>query len=187
MLVDGVDVREYRQYALRDRIAIALQKSELFTQSIGGNIAWGKPGAAPEQIRAAAVTAQADGFISGQPDGYVTPVAERGMSLSGGQKQRVSIARAVLKGAEILIFDDSTSALDLKTEADLYDALEKSRPDCTKIIVAQRIASVRRADRIVVLEDGCVAACGSHDELMRSCAAYRDIYDSQLGEEEKQG
>ena len=187
VLVDGVDVREYRQYALRDRIAIALQKSELFTQSIGGNIAWGKPGAAPEQIRAAAVTAQADGFISGQPDGYVTPVAERGMSLSGGQKQRVSIARAVLKGAEILIFDDSTSALDLKTEADLYDALEKSHPDCTKIIVAQRIASVRRADRIVVLEDGCVAACGSHDELMRSCAAYRDIYDSQLGEEEKHG
>ena len=187
VLVDGVDVRQYRQYALRDRIAIALQKSELFTQSIGGNIAWGKPGAAPEQIRAAAVTAQADGFISGQPDGYVTPVAERGMSLSGGQKQRVSIARAVLKGAEILIFDDSTSALDLKTEADLYDALEKSRPDCTKIIVAQRIASVRRADRIVVLEDGCVAVCGSHDELMRSCAAYRDIYDSQLGEEEKHG
>lgn len=182
-----VDVRQYKQYALRDRIAIALQKSELFTQSIGGNIAWGRPGAAPEQIRAAAVTAQADGFISGQPDGYVTPVAERGMSLSGGQKQRVSIARAVLKGAEILIFDDSTSALDLKTEADLYDALEKSRPDCTKIIVAQRIASVRRADRIVVLEDGCVAACGSHDELMRSCAAYRDIYDSQLGEEEKHG
>lgn len=182
-----VDVRQYKQYALRDRIAIALQKSELFTQSIGGNIAWGRPGAAPEQIRAAAVTAQADGFISGQPDGYVTPVAERGMSLSGGQKQRVSIARAVLKGAEILIFDDSTSALDLKTEADLYDALEKSRPDCTKIIVAQRIASVRRADRIVVLEDGCVAVCGSHDELMRSCAAYRDIYDSQLGEEEKHG
>ena len=187
VLVDGVDVREYRQYALRDRITIALQKSELFTQSIGGNIAWGKPGAAPEQIRAAAVTAQADGFISGQPDGYVTPVAERGMSLSGGQKQRVSIARAVLKGAEILILDDSTSALDLKTEADLYDALEKSHPDCTKIIVAQRIASVRRADRIVVLEDGCVAVCGSHDELMRSCAAYRDIYDSQLGEEEKHG
>ena len=187
VLVDGVDVREYRQYALRDRITIALQKSELFTHSIGGNIAWGKPGAAPEQIRAAAVTAQADGFISGQPDGYVTPVAERGMILSGGQKQRVSIARAVLKGAEILILDDSTSALDLKTEADLYDALEKSHPDCTKIIVAQRIASVRRADRIVVLEDGCVAACGSHDELMRSCAAYRDIYDSQLGEEEKHG
>ena len=187
VLVDGVDVREYRQRTLRDRIAIAQQKSELFTQSIGGNIAWGRPGAGAEQIRAAAVTAQADGFISAQPDGYVTPVAERGMSLSGGQKQRVSIARAVLKEAEILIFDDSTSALDLKTEADLYDALEKSHPDFTKIIVAQRIASVRRADRIVVLEDGRVAACGSHDELMRSCAAYRDIYDSQLGEEEKHG
>ncbi|MGN1249904.1 MAG: ABC transporter ATP-binding protein, partial [Candidatus Spyradocola sp.] len=187
VLVDGVDVRDYRQQALRDRIAIALQKSELFTQSIGGNIAWGKPGAGAEQIRDAAITAQADGFIASQPDGYVTPVAERGMSLSGGQKQRVSIARAVLRDAEILIFDDATSALDLKTEADLYDALERSRPGCTKIIVAQRIASVLRADRIVVLEDGRVADCGTHDELMRRCAAYRDIYDSQLGEEEKHG
>ena len=110
-------------------------------------------------------------------------VAERGMSLSGGQKQRISIARAIAKGAEILIFDDATSALDLKTEADLYSALEDAHPDMTKIIVAQRIASVRRADRIVVLENGRIAAVGSHDELMNTCAVYRDIYDSQMGED----
>ena len=106
------------------------------------------------------------------------------MSLSGGQKQRISIARAVLRGAEIMIFDDSTSALDLKTEANLYDALKQAHPGSTKIIIAQRIASVRRADRIVVLENGSVAACGTHEELLRSCASYRDIYDSQMGEEE---
>ena len=111
-------------------------------------------------------------------------VAERGMSLSGGQKQRISIARAILKGAEILIFDDSTSALDLKTEADLYAALKQSHPDSTKILIAQRIASVRRADRIAVLEGGTIAACGTHDQLMACCRTYRDIYDSQLGEEE---
>lgn len=107
------------------------------------------------------------------------------MSLSGGQKQRVSIARAVAKHAEILIFDDSTSALDLKTEADLYAALNQADPGSTKIIVAQRIASVRRADRIVVLENGRIAACGRHEELLNSCKVYRDIYDSQMGKEDR--
>ena len=106
------------------------------------------------------------------------------MSLSGGQKQRLSISRAVLKGAEILIFDDATSALDLKTEANLYDALGRAYPNTTKLIVAQRIASVRRADRIVVLENGRIAACGTHQELLESSKTYRDIYDSQLGKEE---
>ena len=105
------------------------------------------------------------------------------MSLSGGQKQRISIARAVLKKSEIMIFDDSTSALDLKTEADLYAALEDCHPDATKIIVAQRVASARRADRIVVLEGGTIAAVGSHEELLNSCKTYQDIYYSQLGEE----
>lgn len=114
-------------------------------------------------------------------------VAERGMSLSGGQKQRLSIARAIVKDAEILIFDDATSALDLKTEADLYTALEDSSPNCTKIIIAQRIASVRRADRIVVLENGAITACGTHRELLESCRAYRDICESQMGEEEHHG
>ena len=114
-------------------------------------------------------------------------VAERGMSLFGGQKQRISIARAILKDAEILIFDDSTSALDLKTEADLYAALNDANPDGTKIIISQRIASVRRADRIVVLSGGSIEACGTHDELMADCKTYRDIYDSQMGEEEHHG
>lgn len=187
VLVDGVDVREYDQQVLRNKIAIVLQKSELFSLPIQENIAWGQPGASKEAIVQAAKVAQADGFIQSTPDGYDTMVAERGMSLSGGQKQRISIARAIVKGAETLIFDDSTSALDLKTEADLYAALKDVNPDSTKIIIAQRIASVRRADRIVVLEGGGIAACGTHEELMDTCKTYRDIYDSQMGEEEQHG
>lgn len=184
VLVDGVDVRNYDQKALREKIAISLQKSELFGQTIEENISWGKPNADSVLIQEAAQIAQADDFIRRTADGYQTMVAERGMSLSGGQKQRISIARAIVKDAEILIFDDSTSALDLKTEADLYAALNQSKPNSTKIIIAQRIASVRRADRIVVLEKGSIAACGSHEELMECCKTYRDIYDSQMGKEE---
>ena len=183
VLVNGVDVREYNQTELREKIAVALQKSELFSTSIAENIAWGQPGADADAIRAAAKTAQAADFIESAPDGYETAVAERGMSLSGGQKQRISISRAILKNAEILIFDDSTSALDLKTEASLYEALNRTNPDSTKIIIAQRIASVRRADRIVVLENGTIGACGTHEQLMRTSRTYRDIYDSQMGEE----
>ena len=184
VLVDGVDVRVWRQKALRDRIAVAAQKSELFSRSIGENISWGSPGASEDALRAAAVTAQADGFVSAAPEGYDPPGAEQGASLSGGQKQRLSIARAVLKPAEILIFDDSTSALDLKTEADLYAALNTAKPEATKVIVAQRIASVRQADRIVVLRDGRIDACGTHEALLASCKTYQDIYHSQIGEEE---
>lgn len=184
VLVDGVDVREYKQKALREKVAVSLQKSELFSLTIGENIGWGDPSADEKEIRTAAVNAQADEFISSSADGYHTLVAERGMSLSGGQKQRISIARAILKSAEILIFDDSTSALDLKTEADLYEALDKYYPNVTKIIVAQRIASVRRADKIVVLDKGKIAAIGAHKELKESCPIYRDICRSQIGEEE---
>ncbi|MDO5398794.1 MAG: ABC transporter ATP-binding protein [bacterium] len=184
VLVDGVDVREYSQKLLRSKIASTLQKSELFSATIRENIAWGAPSAGLDRIKSAAITAQADDFISSTEAGYDTMVAERGMSLSGGQKQRLSIARAVIKNAEVLIFDDSTSALDLKTEANLYDALRKNNPESTKIIVAQRIASVRRADRIVVLENGRIAAIGSHDELLSVCHAYQDIYHSQIGEED---
>lgn len=183
VLVDGIDVRDYNQKTLREKIAVVLQKSELFSRPVMENIAWGSPGASETSVKKAAMTAQADGFIRSLPEGYHTVIAERGMSLSGGQKQRLSIARAVLKNAEILIFDDSTSALDLKTEADLYAALQKINPSGTKIIVAQRIASVRRADKIVVLDNGIIAACGNHSELMDSCSLYRDIYYSQIGEE----
>ena len=185
VLVDGVDVREYDQQALRGQIAIALQKSELFSQSIGDNIAWGRPGAQRAEIEQAAAAAQAEEFILRTPDGYDTPVAERGTSLSGGQKQRLSIARALVRRAPVLILDDATSALDLATEARLYDALAELAPQSTKIVVAQRVATVRRADRIVLLENGRIAACGSHEQLLAGCAAYREIVDSQMGEEEQ--
>lgn len=180
VLIDGVDVRKYRQKDLREKIAIVLQKSELFSVRIKENIAWGRPEAEEADIQSAAAVAQADGFILSTAEGYDTLVAERGMSLSGGQKQRISIARAALKSAEILVFDDSTSALDLKTEADLYEALRQSHPKCTKVIVAQRIASVRGADRIVVMDNGRIAAIGTHEELQKSCEIYQDICRSQI-------
>lgn len=183
VLVDGMDVREYNQKDLRKKIAVALQKCELFSATIKENISWGNPNAADEEIRAAANIAQANDFIQSTPEGYETMVAERGMSLSGGQKQRVSISRAVLKSSEILIFDDSTSALDLKTEANLYAALNEARPDITKILIAQRIASVRLADKIIVLNKGRVEACGTHEQLLQSCKTYQDIYHSQIGSE----
>lgn len=185
VLVDGIDVKEYRQEALREKIAIAMQRSELFSMTVGENIAWGLPGADAMSLKSAASIAQADGFISSMKEGYGTAVAERGMSLSGGQRQRVSIARAVVRPAEIFIFDDATSALDLKTEADLYQGLKESYPGSTKIIIAQRVASIRTADRIVVLENGRIAASGTHGELLKSCRIYQDIYHSQIGEEAK--
>ncbi len=184
VLVDGVDVREYDLAALRGKIGIVLQKAELYTRSIADNIRWGKDDATPWEIKRAAEIAQADDFICATPYGYETYVTEGGHSLSGGQKQRISIARAVLKQADVLIFDDSTSALDLKTEAKFYDALAQARPDAAKIIIAQRIASVRSADRIAVLEGGRITACADHDTLMRTSEAYRDIYNSQLKEED---
>ncbi len=183
VLVDGVDVRDYRQQALRDRVTMVLQKSELFSTTMERNIAWGDPAAEPEAIRAAAAVAQADEFITATPEGYDTIVGERGMTLSGGQKQRLSIARALLRPADIMIFDDATSALDLKTEAAFYRALETVRPGCTRLIVAQRVATARRADRILLLEDGVLCADGPHDELLRTCPAYQELCRSQMGEE----
>ncbi len=182
VLVDGVDVRDYNQKALREKVAFALQKSELFSTSVADNISWGNPDAARDEIEEAAKIAQAEDFITAEPEGYETMIAEQGTSLSGGQKQRMSVARAVLKPAEIMIFDDSTSALDIKTEASLSKALQEARPESTKIIIAQRVATVMRADRIAVLENGRITACGSHEELMETCPSYRDIYDSQMGE-----
>lgn len=180
VLVDDVDVRDYKLEVLRDKIAVSLQKSEIFTASIADNIAWGLPDATPDNIAAAADTAQAAQFINNRKDGMQTIVSQGGYSLSGGQRQRVAIARAVIKPAEILIFDDATSALDLKTEAELYSKLGKNKKDTTKIIIAQRIASVKNADRIVVMDNGKLADVGSHEQLMITSSIYKDIYDSQL-------
>lgn len=180
VLVDDVDVRDYKLEVLRDKIAVSMQKSEIFTASIADNIAWGLPDATPDNIAAAADTAQAAQFINNRKDGMQTIVSQGGHSLSGGQRQRVAIARAVIKPAEILIFDDATSALDLKTEAELYSNLGKNKKDITKIIIAQRIASVKNADRIVVMDNGKLADVGSHEQLMITSSIYKDIYDSQL-------
>ena len=180
VLLDDVNVKDYDLVDLRDKVAIALQKAELFSVSIRENILWGDPNATDEEVVKAADIAQASEFINRQPQGLDTMVAEKGMSLSGGQKQRVAISRSVLKKAEVLIFDDATSALDLKTEANLYEQLEKEYPDQTKIIVAQRIASVKDADRIAVIENGTISAIGTHSELLQTSQAYKDIYNSQL-------
>ncbi len=187
VLVDDVDVRKYKLGELREKIAIALQKSELFSTSIRNNILWGREKASQEEVEHAAHIAQAEEFIKAQPKEYDTLVAEKGMSLSGGQKQRIAISRAVLKNANILIFDDSTSALDLKTEAQLYEALNREYKDVTKIVIAQRIASVKNADRIAVIDNGKIAACGTHKELMETSDIYRDIYTSQLKSGGEQG
>ncbi len=183
VLVDGVDVRDYALKELRDKIAFVTQKNELFSTTIGDNIRLGRPSASDEEVRFAARCAQAEDFILAQPEGFDTAVAEGGMSLSGGQRQRVAIARALLKSAEILILDDSTSALDLKTEAALYDALQKYHAGITRIVIAQRITTARRADRIACMEHGRLVGCGTHEELLKTCGTYRDICSSQDGKE----
>ena len=183
VLVNGINVKEYTFNALRNKVAMVLQKSELYSGTIKDNICWGKEDATLEEVKQAASIAQADNFIESFAEGYDTFVAEKGSSLSGGQKQRVSIARALIKKPEILIFDDSTSALDLKTEADLYKAINRELQDMTIITIAQRVASVKNADKIVVLNDGAIASIGTHEELMKSSPIYIDIYNSQLKKE----
>lgn len=180
VLIDDVNVKDYDLQVLRDKVSIALQKPEIFSTTIAENIAWGDDSAGSEKIRQAADIAQATEFIDNRTDGMDTQVSQGGHSLSGGQKQRVAISRAVLKNSEILIFDDATSALDLKTEADLYSELSAKKYDVTRIIIAQRIASVKNADRIVVMDNGRLADVGSHSELIKTSEIYKDIYESQL-------
>lgn len=180
VLIDDVNVKDYDLQVLRDKVSIALQKPEIFSTTIAENIAWGDSSADSEKIRQAADIAQATEFIDKRTDGMDTQVSQGGHSLSGGQKQRVAISRAVLKNSEILIFDDATSALDLKTEADLYSELSAKKYDVTRIIIAQRIASVKNADRIVVMDNGRLADVGSHSELIKTSEIYKDIYESQL-------
>lgn len=180
VLIDDVNVKDYDLQVLRDKVSIALQKLEIFSTTIAENIAWGDSSADSEKIRQAADIAQATEFIDKRTDGMDTQVSQGGHSLSGGQKQRVAISRAVLKNSEILIFDDATSALDLKTEADLYSELSAKKYDVTRIIIAQRIASVKNADRIVVMDNGRLADVGSHSELIKTSEIYKDIYESQL-------
>ena len=180
VLIDGVNVREYELDTLRHKIAFVLQKTELFSGTVADNIRWGRPDASDEEVEEAAKIAQAHDFIMGFNDDYNTMIAEKGASLSGGQKQRIAIARAIIRKPEILIFDDSTSALDLGTEARLHKALRAHIEDTTVIMIAQRIASIRSCDRIAVIENGTIVGFAPHDELMKTCETYRDIYDSQM-------
>ncbi|MBR2388797.1 MAG: ABC transporter ATP-binding protein [Clostridia bacterium] len=179
VLIDGRPIAEYDLSALRAKMSYVLQKSELFSGTVAENLRWGKENATDEELREAAEIAQADSFISSFTDSYDTFIAQKGASLSGGQKQRTSIARALLRKPEILILDDSTSALDLATEAKLRGALSKNLADTTVIIIAQRIASVRDADRIAIIEDGTVCDVGTHEYLLENSQTYRDIYASQ--------
>jgi len=163
-----------------------MQQTTLFSGTVRENIAFGRPGATDDEVIAAAEAAQAHEFISAMPDGYDSIVEARGANLSGGQRQRVAIARALLVQPAILIFDDSTSAVDLDTEFHLQQALQESMADCTTFIVAQRINSVLNADQILVLDRGRISASGTHSELMETSTIYREIYESQLGEETPQ-
>lgn len=178
--VNGIPVKEYELSSLRSGISYVMQKSELFSGTIAENIRWGKEDASDEEIAEAAKIAQAEDFVNSFAEKYDTYIAEKGASLSGGQKQRMSIARALVRKPEIIILDDATSALDLATEARLRRALRENLKESTVIMIAQRIASVKEADRIAVIENGTIKDCGSHEELMRTSETYRDIYNSQM-------
>lgn len=180
VLVDGVNVKDCKLDELRKKVGIVLQKSELFSGTVEDNIKWGDKNATHEEVISAAQAAQADEFIQKIPAGYEGMIAEKGASLSGGQKQRLSISRAVLKKPEILILDDSTSALDLGTEAKLRAEIDRKMNGTTLIIIAQRIQSVKSCDRIAVLDHGKLCACDTHENLLKTCEVYQDIYASQV-------
>jgi ATP-binding cassette, subfamily B, multidrug efflux pump len=180
--VDGVDVRDWEPAALRAQVGMVLQQTTLFSGTIRQNIAYGQPNAPLEAVIAAARAAQAHDFIMAMPDGYESLVEARGVNLSGGQRQRIAIARALLISPGILVLDDSTSAVDMETEFKLQEALETLMQERTTFIVAQRISSVLKADQIIVLEAGRIAAQGTHSQLLQTSPIYREIYRSQLGE-----
>jgi ATP-binding cassette subfamily B protein len=177
--VGGVDVRNYDIESLRNQVAMVLQKNVLFSGTIKENLRWGNENATDEEMVRACKIAQADGFITKFPDKYDTYIEQGGVNVSGGQKQRICIARALLKKPKILILDDSTSAVDTKTDRSIRQALQTDIPNTTKIIIAQRVASVQDADKIVVLDDGKINAVGKHAELLKTCDIYKEVYESQ--------
>ena len=181
VMVGGVDVREYDLETLRDSVAMVLQKNLLFSGTIAENLRWGNKDATDEELTEACRLAQADEFVRSFPDGYDTYIEQGGTNVSGGQKQRLCIARALLKKPKILILDDSTSAVDTKTDLLIREGFKKFIPETTKIIIAQRVASVEDADLIIVMEGGKIAAAGTHDELIKSNEIYREVYTSQTG------
>lgn len=185
VLVDGVDVREYSLKNLRDGVGMVLQKNVLFSGTIDENLRWGNEEASEEEVRNAAKAAQADGFVTSFTNGYDSDLGQGGSNVSGGQKQRLCIARALLKKPKILILDDSTSAVDTATEAKIRESFSTTLKDTTKIIIAQRIGSVESADKIIVLDDGRIIGMGTHEELMKNCEAYQEIYYSQRDREKE--
>ena len=178
--VGGVEVKEYALKTLRDAVSVVLQKNVLFTGTITENIKWGDENATQEDVERVCKLAQADSFVTKFPDQYNTMIEEGGSNVSGGQKQRLCIARALLKKPKILILDDSTSAVDTKTDRLIQDALKHEIPETTKIIIAQRISSVEDCDRIIVMDDGKIDGIGTHDELVKNNKIYREVYDSQM-------
>ena len=181
--VDGVDVRDYSLRHLRDGVGMVLQKNVLFSGTIAENLRWGDENADMDTLRAAAASAQAANFVASFPEGYETNLSQGGVNVSGGQKQRLCIARALIKKPKILILDDSTSAVDTATEAEIRKCFSRELKDTTKIIIAQRISSVMDADQIIVMEDGRIADMGTHTELLERCSAYREIHESQTNRE----
>jgi len=185
ILIDGINIKDYSLYNLREKISVVLQKNTLFSGTIAENLRWGNENATDEQLSKACEIAQADSFVRAFPDGYDTDVERGGANLSGGQRQRLCIARALLKSPKIIILDDSTSAVDTATDASIRKSFREQLQDTTKLIIAQRITSVCDADKIIVMDNGSIVGIGKHEELMKNCPAYTEIYYSQKDREEE--